>query len=523
MEYDIVLLGSGISSTQTLLQLLQKIEKKPFGDEKIKIGVIEKTGEFFTGIPYGKRSSVNSLTITTFGEFIHPAEKQDFLQWLESSETDWMERVNSEGGEAAGKWFSHNKPHIEQKNWDEIYIPRFLYGLFLCGKIKEALAKTGGDGKATVDLIQAEAIDVSLKPGASYEVTIEFPGGETQSLNAKRLIIAIGSGTIKPVPPPENNGVIDSGYYYINDTYHPSLATNLDSIGSLMAAEEEINNRNLLIIGSNASSLELLYLIKQNPNLEKSLNKAVVISFSGMLPHRITENNHPDYHFANLEELKKQEKYSSTDLIHIIEKDLDIAFEKGVHIGDMYYQLSDLVVELLKKLGIDQEKDFYSRYGNRFTKLIRRAGAEYRDAAQELIDTNKLELIRGSFISLIKPESHAQGVLLHYLDTGENKKQTSPHLFPIVINCGGFEDLDASSSRLINSLVSKQICMINRTNRGFEVTENFEANKNLYVMGPLLGGIFNNRVKYWHVENAKRVRTLSALLAEAIAESLNCP
>ena len=63
---------------------------------------------------------------------------------------------------------------------------------------------------------------------------------------------------------------------------------------------------------------------------------------------------------------------------------MDVAYEKGIHIGDMYYQLSDLVVALLKNLGHEQEKEFYSKYGNRFTKLIRRAGAEYRDAAQEL-------------------------------------------------------------------------------------------------------------------------------------------
>src|SRR5580698_530969 len=161
MEYDIVLLGSGISSTQTLLQFLQKIEEKPSGRENIKIGVVEKSGEFFTGIPYGKRSSVNSLTITTFGEFIHPEEKRDFLHWLESADNDWMERVTSEGGEAAGIWLRHNKTHIEQKSWDEIYIPRFLYGLFLNGKINQALATSGASGIASVDLIQAEAIDVT--------------------------------------------------------------------------------------------------------------------------------------------------------------------------------------------------------------------------------------------------------------------------------------------------------------------------------------------------------------------------
>ena len=91
------------------------------------------------------------------------------------------------------------------------------------------------------------------------------------------------------------------------------------------------------------------------------------------------------------------------------------------------------------------------------------------------------------------------------------------------MNCGGFEDLEESSSRLIHNLVSKNICRVNNTKRGVEVSEEFEANKNLYVMGPLLGGIFNKKIKYWHVENAKRVHALSSMLSEVIVDSLKCP
>jgi uncharacterized NAD(P)/FAD-binding protein YdhS len=516
MNYNTVLLGSGISSTQTLLQLLTKLELHPTPKGKIKIAVIEKNGEFFTGIPYGKRSSVNSLTITTFGEFIHPNEKEPFLTWMETCKEDWMKKVIAHGGETATQWIQNNKVHIDEKKWDDIYIPRFLYGLFLNEKINAAIEIARQKETASVDLIHAEAINVSQLNNGSYEIITEDKNKKTTSLTSEKIVIAIGSGTIKPVPAPENHSTENPGYFYINDTYHPSLDNNLEIITKILTGIHKKEERNILIVGSNASSLELIYLIKTKPVFAKLLNKIVVISFSGILPHRITENNFPDYHFENLEQLKQQ-KYTSTDLIHTVEKDLDIAFAKGVHIGDMYYQLSDLVVALLKNLGHEQEKDFYSRYGNRFTKLIRRAGAEYRDAAQELIDSNKLELIKGSFSKLKKSES---GVQLTYSNTADKKEFDFPLSFPIVINCGGFEDLNESSSPLINNLVNKNICTVNATNRGFEVTEKFEANKNLYIMGPLLGGIFNSRVKYWHVENAKRVHALSSMLADAIVESL---
>ena len=92
--------------------------------------------------------------------------------------------------------------------------------------------------------------------------------------------------------------------------------------------------------------------------------------------------------------------------------------------------------------------------------------------------------------------------------------------FCITINCGGFEELAPSSSRLINSLLDNGICKVNRTNRGFLVNERLEAGENVYVIGPLLGGNFNENVRYWHVESASRIAGLAELLAESLCDSL---
>ncbi len=79
-----------------------------------------------------------------------------------------------------------------------------------------------------------------------------------------------------------------------------------------------------------------------------------------------------------------------------IEKDIRIADAKGVNIGDVYSQLNDLLVSLLNEMDEDQQKYFYDNYGQKkFSKLIRRAGAEYKDAANDLEKVGKLELLRG--------------------------------------------------------------------------------------------------------------------------------
>ena len=518
MNFDIALLGSGISCTQTLLQLIDKMDHSGQPKERLQILVVEKFGEPWRGIPYGQRSSVNSLTITTLGEFVHPNEKEGFYGWLKQNRENWMAELMLKGGETAKSWYANNQAHFESGKWDEIYIPRFLYGKYLQEKLAAAIGEADRKGIATIDLIQGEAVDIELTDNDLYKITVRQEQPGLIDLSAKRLVLCIGSGTIKPVLPEGSSSSND--LLYVNDTYYPSLQENLNRIEELLDGIGDEQNRNMLILGSNASSLELVYLINQHPSLKNRLHQIVVLSYSGMFPHRITQDSVPNYSFDHLLALKEA-GFDAHRLYQTIELDLDIAYGKGVHIGDMYYQLSDLVVELLKKLDHEQEKEFYSIYGNRFTKLIRRAGAEYRDAAQQLMDAGTLKLIKGSFGKIQTPSGQEKGYFLQYHSRADQPVQTYPAAFPIVVNCGGFEDLDESSSPLISNLVKRGLCTVNRTRRGFEVTEKFEAGKNLYVMGPLLGGIFNNKIKYWHVENAKRIHALSCLLADVIAESLN--
>ena len=521
MRYDLAFLGSGISCAQTLLQFIEKLESAPRVAGPLEVAVIEKEGEFWKGIAYGKRSSVNSLIITTLGEFIHPDEKESFMHWLKESRDLWMDAMTKAGGETALQWIEHNKSYMEQDNWDAIYIPRFLYGLYLTGRIQDAITRAEQKGIARVHLIHAHATDITPTTQGAYEISLEDREQKKNSIVAGKVVLSIGSGLNRAVPPPEGSDLFHQpDYLYINDTYYPSLEDHIASIETALKNTPEPASRNILILGSNASSLELLYLIQTRSTLKKQIHKVVVISTSGMLPHRITENSHPDYLFEHLEGLKSASGYNAADLFHTIQKDLDIAFEKGVHIGDMYYQLSDLVVELLKKLSFEQEKEFYGRFGNRFTKLIRRAGAQYRDAAQTLLNEGQMELLKGRFLQLRQSPVRKQEVLLEYTPAGESGTVTHPLSFPIVVNCGGFEDLQESSSPLISNLVAKKLCRVGKTNRGFDVSAKLEASPNLYIMGPLLGGIFNNEVKYWHVENLKRIHDLSKILTRELAMSL---
>jgi len=513
-QYDIAIIGSGISCSLTLLLFLRKLLSGHHQTgKKITIAVIEKEKEFWKGFPYGERSSVNSLTITTLGEFVPDKEKDSFYHWLKTNREKWMDEMKKKGGEASLSWIKNNLPQMQKDQWDDIYIPRFLFGSYIQDELNAIIPEARLKKLVSVELIHAEADDLR-KRNDCFEISLTENAQSSQPLKAGRIILAIGSPPVRPL----QDRRVRKDYLYFDDIYQPGIELNIEGTKRVFAGITEPHKRNILIIGSNASSLEFLYLFRYKAELKKLTNRIVTISYSGLLPHRITPNNNPDYQFSHLESLKKRKVYTSTELMNCVQKDLEIAYAKGVHIGDTYYQLSGLVVELLNQLEEGQQKDFYCRYGMKFTKLIRRAGAEYRDAAEDLLKEKKLELVKGRFIEL--KQSSPGFASFSYQDAARNKAVVHPLQFPVVINCSGFEELDSCSSGLINSLVRQKLCRINDTNRGFEVTEKFEASDKLYIMGPLLGGIFNSKLRYWHVENAKRIYTAGSMLVDNLVNEV---
>lgn len=513
--FDLLIVGSGISCTALLLRLIEKLLNTGQSTQALSIAVVEKEEELWKGIPYGKRSSCNALTITTLGEFVPPSEKDSFMSWLKGTLDVWIADVEENAGSTGKHWLKNNSSLMEGGRWDDIYLPRYLFGDYLNEKILAAIDAATRNGLVTISKLQGEAIDLSRSDNF-FEITIEDKRGRVSSATAETVVLAIGSPPAKSLQPPSGT----RAYEYINDTYSPSLESNLKRIESVLSGIRQQHKRNILMVGSNASALELIYLIETTPCIRTLLNNLVVLSYSGKLPARIGTANGASHTFDKILSLKSRTHFDATELIRTFEEDVGIAESRGVNIGNVYEQLNDLVVELMKRMEEKEQKFFYGHYGQRFAKLVRRAGADYRDAADSLERDGKLKFIKGSFRRLEPPAIEGDGARVVYLSDGGSDEISCSQTFPLVINCGGSEELHHSSSRLINALVSNGLFAINDTKKGVEVSENFEAAKGLYVIGPLLGGIFNNRVRLWHLENAKSIFRMGDLLADEMLQQL---
>ena len=104
IPFNLVFIGSGISSTFTLYHTLKKLEKKEHGDTT-RIAVVEKFESFHSGIPYGERSGSTTLLITSLKNFLPEPELSEFIEWLNENKQRLLDELKEQGGPLSLDWY----------------------------------------------------------------------------------------------------------------------------------------------------------------------------------------------------------------------------------------------------------------------------------------------------------------------------------------------------------------------------------------------------------------------------------
>lgn len=513
--YDISFIGAGLSCSYTLLHFIDLLEKSP-QKNKVQICIIDKTNEFWSGIPYGNRSGFNSLIITSLKEFLPVTEREVFINWLKKNFKEISQKYAATGGALPAKWLKNNEQLIADELWDKLYIPRYIFGQFLNERINALLNAAVKKGLLDYELITAEVKDVHQSDD-SYDVFATAPSGTPLFIQSKKIILSIGSPPKKEVKIIDNTSI---NYICVQDMYEPNLQENNSRIYHFLKNTNKPFQKNILILGSNASSLEAIYNL-QNARQSKSLiNKFYILSPNGMFPHRINEDKIlTDFSPVNLIYLSNLKSNTCEYILEAVKKDVEIAQKEKIPVADIYDSVSHVVIELLNTLNMHEQKEFVYRYGVEIGKLQRRAGAEYLNVVERLIAKNRLEFIKGKFIKQLHTKD--KRFTFEYIDFFDEEKKTFPQAIDILINCIGAEDLNDSFSELLQNLIKQKICAVNGSKKGFEVNENFESNKNFFVIGPLLSGTLNSKLRIWHAESCPRIFFLAQQLAEYLISTSN--
>jgi uncharacterized NAD(P)/FAD-binding protein YdhS len=521
-NYDLAIVGSGISCAYTLIHYLSLLQEQQGKQGKItekskqnaiKVAVLDKSGEFWTGIPYGSRSGQQSLIITPLKEFLPQPELDRFTDWLKANYNSVILSLQERSGELNSQWFKSYQEAIEQGNWDDIFVPRYVFGWYLKERVTNALQQATEEGYLQCELISADISNILQQSGV-YQIDTT----EGHSYSATKVVLAIGS-------PPNKSAFLSqleslerslSGkdICCIANMYEPSQNENIKRIVEGLQANPG-QAKQVLIIGSNASALETIYSLNNLPEVAKLIDKFIVISPSGSFPHRITDSPASTTYVAeHLESLVQQDNFTAKQIYQAVQQDVDTALANGETINGTYSIISQGVIKALNQLSYAEQKQFVIKYGVKIGKFQRRAGSDYLNVADKLISEDKLEFIKGKFIRTMPLEENQFGFEFATLTSSEPEAFATP--IQVIINCAGFQDLTQSSSPLINNLIHQGICTPNDSHGGFEMNENFEAHQNFYLMGPLVAGNINDKLKVWHAESCGRIFHLSQSLAEVL-------
>jgi len=390
--FDIAFIGSGIACSMTLLELAQTLLSAAPAPPKLRIAVVERDEQFWCGIPYGRRSSIRSLAIQKLDDFVDQPEESSYIAWLERNKPRWLASFQEQGGEAAARWICDNREALDANQWGELYVPRFLFGDFISEQVDAAIAALGERDLAEIVTIRAEAISACSADGRHVIGLSPFGDGPT-AIEAGKVIVAIGS------PPPKTilAGDSEPAFTYINDLYFPCEETNLERLRQSLDRVEPRERRNVLVVGSNASSLEALYLMRHDARIRERVHSITVISRSGALPYKICEQP-PEFEFPRLSALLSTETVGAADLMSAIRADLGTAEERSLNLADLYDAIGALLGQALRKMDLPQQEEFYCVHGMNFTKLVRRAGRDCRQASEELAAEGMLSLLAGEVL-----------------------------------------------------------------------------------------------------------------------------
>jgi len=512
---DLTFIGSGISTSYTLLPLLKELNtkiKKP-----LSIVIIEENEELFTGLAYGNRSGYTALLITSLADFLPVGnERKEFIKWLSINKDELLEEFNKHGGDLSRNWINKHKEEIINNEWEDLYIPRRFFGVYIKEKVEIAIREYQKDHELIIEHVKDEAISIE-KSNDIFNIQLKH---NSKSLLSKQVVLSVG------IPPKQNlwsENIVkkfQSSCCLINNPYYTSLPNNLDKIENLVRSK--ITPSNVLIIGSNASAMEMIYKLNDYIEISQMLGNIYVISPQGELPNSAQDEFTRNRTFIpeNLIKLNGRKSLKAVEIYEAANKDLDEADRLNYGAAITEVPISKGFTSLLSKLDAKELIQFACHYGNEIGKRQRRAGKHYTDVVDDLKDKNKLYNIKGYFRESILCEK-TNTLTFSYSKTRDSESIIFKEPINIAFNCTGGKTLNQKEvSPLLDHLLDNKLCVANDSNRGILINDKMQATSGLYIAGPLLAGNMVNSTALWHIEHCGRIIYLGGLLAKNISKTM---
>jgi uncharacterized NAD(P)/FAD-binding protein YdhS len=229
---DVAIVGAGFSGTMAAIHLLKQT------DDRVTVGLVERTSEFARGLAYRTRDVTHRLNVPAAKMGAFPDDIEGFYRWLQSR----TERLRAVG------------VHTLHPN---AFVPRMLFGEYL----EDLLAKAE-TASPRLRKIAAEAVD--LVPLLNGSFRIEFSAAPP--IIADQVVLALGN--FPPGDPSLKSRAFHQSDRYLVDAWSDETRSKLSAPGDV------------LVLGSGLTALDLLSSLSHS----KSSGTIHVLSRRGLFP-----------------------------------------------------------------------------------------------------------------------------------------------------------------------------------------------------------------------------------------------
>lgn len=505
--------GAGVSTAYTLIHYLSLLRERRVACP-VRVAIVERSGEFWAGVPYGVRSGRTSLIITALKEFLPEPERRTFVEWLRHHQAVVREQMDAPGRALSAEWCRAHAAAMAAGQWDDLFLPRGVFGRYLQGLTNRHLEDAAREGLVEYDLLRGEAVDLERQAG-HFHLTVDGGGEGARTVVAARVVLALGSPPNRPVNPPLP-AEVQREVCLLENLYEPGLDTNLDRVAGFLRESQPVGRNQVLVVGSNASALEVLYSLLDRRDVDERIGKFLILSPEGRFPYRIGGDGPPaGYRPKNLQALPARAPFSAREILDSLREDVRLAEAQGLNVADVFQPMSRAIIEALDALSPVEQDLFVSDYGVRIGKLQRRAGCEYRDVVDRLLGQGRLEVLKGEYLRYVPAAEGGPG--FEYTDRPTRAKRFRNVPLAAIFNCAGFADVNEWRMPLVENLLRRGLCAPNASLRGFQINEHFETSPGCHLMGPLVAGNRNAAIRVWHAESCSRIILLSRQLAQILA------
>lgn len=540
-DVDIAVLGSGASGTHGLLRIISLLSDRTssFGDA-FRITVIDRDEQFHSGIPYGHRSGRSSLLISALESFLPDRERSEFIDWLEDRREEML------GWAADGRapdpplatlmdrdWILRHEDAVRARRWDDLYLPRRLYGQYLSELVERTL--DAARGLVEVEFVHADVNEVVSDGSGGVHLRERGSEGRVRfELHAHSVLLAIGSPPVRhlavsgaAVGTGSNTGV--SGQSNIDELLDTGLVTDIHTpeiehvIEKIRVRIESLpaEKRTILLIGGNADALEFLLA---SHRLRQDTGARLSILSSRGRPH-YWHHDKPGEQASTpiLNRLFATAEAGTPLRARNLHAAVRAELTAAIAQGNVNSTIAALISAVGSSLRYMDDFELYSMatdHGVAISDLLRRAGGDSLDFLAEGIAEGSITCIPGRFREdmLFATVDQLPGSTSDPNDeAARNNAQDDPdHGYAVIVNGTGFERVTDTRAPLLRQMLGSGTVHASASRTGLALDEKFQAAPGIFVLGPLIAGHHHGSSAYWHIESVARIIGL----ADAVADSL---